>query len=306
MFYTLRKKLAVIRQDQVFRAITATRPLSLVDAPFTIVSMVGSADLYAYLVALKSVYSRLGRGRVVALLDGPRSDLFMQTLKTHVPGIEIVWMADMDMRGFQRGGCWERLVYCLGLARERYVIQLDADVLAYGPLDAVEAAIADNAPFAVSGGRTAGVIPAAEMSHLARDWSNAYVGVEFEQQLENLPEAASQYYMRASAGFCSYARGGFSLEQLKVFYDQMQALMPTRWHEWGTEQSASNFAIANSPKAFVLPWPDYSNYGLDNPSFGARPGSASGCLLHFIGSHRYKEGTYLALGRSEIARLPPL
>ena len=41
----------------------------------------------------------------------------------------------------------------------------------------------------------------------------------------------------------------------------MEAILGTSWFEWGSEQVASNFVVANSPNPIVLPLPTYSCFG---------------------------------------------
>ena len=64
-----------------------------------------------------------------------------------------------------------------------------------------------------------------------------------------------------------------------------------------TKQVASNFAIANSPGAVVLPWPEHACH---DPAIDA--GRAE--FLHFVGTHRFERGTYAALSRAAIAAMP--
>ena len=77
----------------------------------------------------------------------------------------------------------------------------------------------------------------------------------------------------------------------------MRARLGARWDEWGTEQVASNFAIANTPGAVVLPWPEHACH---DPAIDA--GRAE--FLHFVGTHRFEGGTYAALSRAAIAAMP--
>ena len=73
-------------------------------------------------------------------------------------------------------------------------------------------------------------------------------------------------------------------------------MLGARWREWGTEQCASNFAIANSPGSLVLPFPKYANF----PQGTVHD---EGTFLHFFGTHRFKLGYYAALARGVIAEL---
>lgn len=73
----------------------------------------------------------------------------------------------------------------------------------------------------------------------------------------------------------------------------MSALLGARWSEWGTEQVSSNYVVANSPDARVLPYPKYACFDLDmDPERSA--------FLHFIGTHRFERGVYAALANRVI------
>jgi hypothetical protein len=71
---------------------------------------------------------------------------------------------------------------------------------------------------------------------------------------------------------------------------------PEPWRKWGTEQCASNFAIANSPDAVVLPYPEYAAFDRRLPPSGVK-------FYHFFGTVRYLDGYFAARGREVIARL---
>lgn len=68
------------------------------------------------------------------------------------------------------------------------------------------------------------------------------------------------------------------------------------WKEWGGEQTTRNYRVAKSAGATVLPFPKYSGY---------RPGRAfdDAALLHFSGTHRFKNDVYVRLANQLIAQL---
>ena len=103
--------------------------------------------------------------------------------------------------------------------------------------------------------------------------------------------------MRGSAGFAGFAVGAVNRADANLFSEKMSVLVgKERWSDWGTEQVTSNFLVANAPDAVVLPSPAYecflSNADWHNSTF-----------LHFIGSHRYKEGVYKEKSLEAIERL---
>src|SRR5262249_10903957 len=96
-------------------------------------------------------------------------------------------------------------------------------------------------------------------------------------------------YVSGSSGFSGFSKGGFTKRGLEEFHDNMAALVGRRWNEWGTEQCASNFAIANSSNAVVLQRPKYGNF---NPKI--ETGEAE--FLHYYGTHRYEKDHFARCG----------
>jgi hypothetical protein len=304
MFYRLRKTLNARRLAWQLRGVLATPPLRLVDSDLTFVSKCQASDLNAYLLAIKSIYRRIGHGRVVVILAPEEDEAFRATLRVHIPGVELIETTAIDTAPCQPGGTWERLLHCLRLAQTRYVIQVDADLLAYGSdLAAVAQAVADNRCFLLGGYDTTPLMTAAEVAADARAMNHPYVGHACEEALEHAHGFEQAVYLRGSSGFCGYARGAIDPASVVRLHQAMEPLVGARWFEWGTEQFASNVAIANSANPMVLPYPDYSNHVPPFANHGRSADTVVGSLLHFIGSHRQDGGLYAALGQREIARL---
>jgi hypothetical protein len=86
-----------------------------------------------------------------------------------------------------------------------------------------------------------------------------------------------------SAGF-SLSGGCRALAEL--FSQEAQRLLGTdRWAEWGSEQVASNFVVANEPRTTLLPYGRYLNFWNAGVPDDAR-------FVHFIGTYRYHRGVY--------------
>ena len=69
MFHKLRKKVAARRFDTQISGILDTPPIQVTDAPWCVVSMIAKSDLAMYLLAIKSFYRKLGRGKIAAIID---------------------------------------------------------------------------------------------------------------------------------------------------------------------------------------------------------------------------------------------
>ena len=92
------------------------------DAPWTIVSMVSNHDIQKYLLAMKSFYARIGRGKITAIIDRDMPRKSRAVLQHHFPGIALSILEDIDVGTCQRGGTWERLLYILDHAEGEYTI----------------------------------------------------------------------------------------------------------------------------------------------------------------------------------------
>ena len=68
-----------------------------------------------------------------------------------------------------------------------------------------------------------------------------------------------------------------------------------RWNQWGSEQIASNYILANTPGATVLPFPRYACF---EPHLW--PGDHA--FLLFIGVYRYNDGVYRRRAAEFISR----
>ena len=68
------------------------------------------------------------------------------------------------------------------------------------------------------------------------------------------------------------------------------------WREWGSEQVASNYVIANDPGPLQLPYDHYVNHW-------SEPLPADPAFVHFIGTYRFRNGNYSRCTRDAVARL---
>jgi hypothetical protein len=297
MLFRFRKKLATQRFDKEIAAIQSTPPLVLRDGPLTFVSMVSKYDFFPYLLAIKSLYTRIGYGRIVAIIDRDTPQMFIDAVTSHIPGVEFKILEDIHPGTCQRGGTWERIYHVLDLSEQGYVIQADADTLTCGDLPEVLACIEANRSFTLNGAGNKRTTMA-EAAREAQGMQTDYMGIISERAFAKYPDADSLYYIRGSSGFCGYAKGAFAKERIEQFHTIMMGLVPDVWRKWGSEQCASNFAVANSPDPVILPFPDYSNFYPGSPRESR--------VYHFIGSYRYDDGHYAKCGQREIERLMTL
>lgn len=298
VMYRFRNKLARTIHDWGCRAILETPPLAIRRAPLVICSMVSRRDLLMYLVAIKLFYRRIGEGRVCIIGDGTLDARCRAILTRHIQEPEIIDIGDIDTAPCPRGGTWERLLHVLNLSSRDYVIQLDSDVVVRRELPEVVALYRENRCFTLGTRMGSRIVSATEAAKIAQRHDTTHVQIASEQRLDRLDDPYSRRYVRGCSGFAGYARGAISRSQAEDFSRAMQGLVGDLWLRWGSEQVASNFLIANSAGAEVLPVSKYVNY---LPPFEI--GQAS--LVHFLGEHRFRGAVYMRESRRLMKDLGP-
>lgn len=278
------------------RRLLDTPPLSPGQRDFTVLSMVHHRDVLAYLLALKSFSARTSPARVFLVADPTLTHEDRSVLREHVPHIEICDASEFRRPGIPVGGCWERLTAISLLARDRYVVQLDADTVALSELDDVCDALEDSVSFTLGteDGQTI------ETARETAQWAQARV--EGMQHVQGLAESCLDRfdpdgkfrYVRGCAGFAGFSPGSIDLGLVESICARMGELMGGKWSAWGTEQFASNVIVASSSGARVLPHPRYC---------APHRRSADTVFLHFIGYVRFKSGLYAELARSVAGEL---
>ncbi len=277
-----------------------TPPLTLKDGdvPLTIITQLQASDVQPYLICIKALYRRIGFGRVMVLADR-MTEADKATIAEHIPGVRFQDVADITPGTCQKGGTWERLWTCVEASANSFVIQMDSDVLALGRLQAVGDAVRSNTAFAL-GGRMQ-IEPASAYVARGHALATSHINIETERAFAQYPGAERVHYIRASSGFAGFARGGVNTDLIEDFHAAMVGILGARWREWGTEQVASNFAIANTPGAVRLPFPAYANFLTGMDEIMAEVPTAE--ALHFLGAHRYERDAFVTMARAEIAAL---
>jgi len=297
VFYRLRKNLATARFSWQTRRILQTPPIAYREAPLTIVSMVREPEVQAYILTIKSLYRRLGRGKIAAIIDNdlpqPKRDL----IRRHLGPVEFHILEELPTGRCQRGGTWERVFFCVSRACNEYVIQIDCDVLCFGDIEEVKRCVDENRAFTVGEGMPIQPLSAWVEKGVARK-SNS-IAATFEIRAREFPNADKCLYVRGSSGFAGFAKGGVTVDFLETFHDDGVKLHGERWKEWGTEQLGSNFVVANSLNSVVLPYPKYATFEPEYATFQKQGITEDMSLLHFIGAYRFDQGVYARLANRE-------
>lgn len=286
------RKIAMWQHGRAAQPIVDTPPIVPKDDGLILFSMIGTAVLLPYLVAVKSLHAQLQGGRVVLLDDGTLTGEDKAVLAHHVGNPVILTFADIATEPCPQGNCWERLLAILDLRRENYVIQLDSDTVTLGPVTEVAAAIADNRSFTLAGGVEDAARGFMTIPQMIRDIypdGPLYPHIQsvIESALRDVPGAAELNYIRGCAGFAGFSRSAGGRVLAERFAVDAGRAVGSRFKEWGSEQAASNFVIANDADPVQLPYDRYINHW-DEP---LPPDPA---FVHYIGTHRYARGNYAA------------
>lgn len=296
------RKLREYRFLRGCRAVLSTPPARVREDGVVIFSMIGTRVLLPYLVAAKSFQAQLGRGRFAILDDGTLTVADKALLAHHLGNPAITPIASVDTGPCPRGGTWERLLTILDLRSSDYVIQLDSDIVALGPVPEVAKAIDTGRSFTLRGEASAEVLPLTAVADWAgrhRDPGRQHVQSAIEQVMDRIeiPGRGTLGYVRGCSGFAGFAPGGAGRKLAEAFSQQaIRLLGPDYWAEWGSEQVTSNFIVANEADPLLLPYDRYLNFW--NEPVGTDAG-----LVHFIGTYRYHRGAYLSAAREAIAAL---
>ena len=290
MFYKQKDRLRRSYFSWRVQGLLHTAPLELGDASAPVLlSQLQHKDVLMYLAAVKSFARRLPPSIVHVVDDGSLTLEDRALLARHVPGVQFHALEDYREPGLPIGGCWERLTAVVHLSQTNYVIQLDADTLTLGPIDEVASAVQANCAFTI-GTRDGQEI---EIAGEQAGWSRAHAGaanhvqIQAEIHFDHLREAATLKYIRGCAGFAGFSAGPGKLELMHNLSSQMQKLIGSKWHEWGSEQVMSNLVVANQPDALALPHPDYADCEKMLPDTTR--------FVHFIGTCRFRNGRYAGM-----------
>lgn len=299
--YRWRRKIDTGRHDRAIRAILNTPPIRPANDGLVLFSMIGTAVVLPYLVAVKSLWHQLQRGRIVILDDGTLTASDKATLALHCGDPEIIEIASVDTGSFPRGGTWERLLTILDRRTDEYWIQLDSDTVTVGPLPEVEQAIQTNRSFTLLGGTDAevGALPLGEFTRrLYPDGpQEGHIQSRVESRMAAMRADLDWVYIRGCSGFAGFAAGNAGRLLAGAFLAEMTRLVgPDDISIWGTEQITSSFVIANEVSPILLPSVRYLNY------WGTPWDSRAG-FVHFVGTHRYDNDAYAAESRKVIAAL---
>ena len=261
-----------------------------------IVSQLHHPDLTMYMLAAKSLARHVRPHGFVIVDDGLLPE-DKRILSAHFESIRFITSESMRLDTCPSGGCWERLLTLAHENQSHYVIQLDSDTLTLTEPKEVLESIAQTRSFTLGTSSGTHFVALAEASQRAHDNSDKHVQNHAERALRDYPDMSQLKYVRGCAGFTGFAPGKLNTSAIEQFSMHMEKLVgQQKWHEWGSEQVASNFMVANIDDSLVLPVDRYPFW---------KPGIpiAKAVLVHFFGTFRFARGMYIRQGIRIIQQL---
>lgn len=300
-FSALGRKWGAWRHSRAVRNVLATPAIRPRDDGIILFSMIGTAVLLPYLVAVKSLHMQLRRGRIILLDDGTLTHTDKAALAYHCGDPQILTFAEIATAPCPNGNCWERLLAILDLRHDHYVIQLDSDTVTLGLVPEISAAIDANRSFTLGGGIEDVAHGFMTISQMTRDIYpdgpiHQHIQSVIESALRDIPGADELKYIRGCAGFAGFSRSPSGRALAERFAIDAGRVVGTRFSEWGSEQVASNFVVANDPDPIQLPYDRYTNHWEE-------PLPQDPAFIHYIGTYRYARGSYVVSTQRAIAAL---
>jgi hypothetical protein len=278
---------------RVARQVLVTRPLERGTLPFVLLSMVHQRDVNSYLVAVKSFAHFANPSRIVVVCDPSIDNEDRATLRRHVPHVELRDAHEFTHPDIPRGGTWERLYAIAELARENYVVQLDADTLTVRPIPEVLDAIRAGSGFVLGEMPNTPIrsLPATRENALPWMKPGAHIQGIAETEMVNVGLPTDARYIRGCSGFTGFPRSKDMQATMTDFSRRMTGKLGADWKRWGTEQVTSNYLVSNAPGTQPLPFPKYGTP--DNATMET-------AFYHFIGSMRFINAKYGTTSRYAI------
>lgn len=298
MFHVLKSKLRFAKFNYEVRALKNTRPIVCdPESDVVCVSHVGKRYLYAYLLSVKTLSRFIPLKKIIVIDDLSLSDLDKNFLREHVVGIDIRAINSVPNSKCPSSGDWEGFLVIGEEAKDHFCIMLDADIVTVAELPEVAKAIKENRSFTLGTWRNQRIVPIREACENVISSTSKHIQILSEQNLVRIPEADRFKYVRGCGAFAGFPKGKGFRPEIEEFSGVMESLIGReKWVEWGSQQVASNYFVANSPDAVVLPFPKYASFG---PGIDTRECS----FIHFIGSHRFDDGVYARVAKQEINSL---
>jgi hypothetical protein len=298
MLRKVRRKYNEWHYRQIAKGILDTAPIrSTKDAP-QYVSLVCHRDLLPYLVAIKSVFSKIQKGQVVVLNDGSLTPSDLEILRHHLDDPQMFHVDDIDTGPCPSYICWSRLLLISDLVKDGYVVQVDSDIVAQSDVPEILECLEQDQGFMIVNPRNPGRVSFVEMTQWLEEhgWRPSSIQLRAEHALKNLPDPENRFYVRGTAAFVGFPKDSIRREDIYRFSQEVEPHVGEIWHNWGSEQTTTNHVVGNMKNLRLLEFPDYINH---TPKVDV----AQSKIVHFFGTHRFFNGRYVTSSRQAIRAL---
>ncbi len=273
--------------------IAKTKPINYKqETSVTIVTMLGHNTVLMYLVAIKSFMHHFGYGTIEVINDGSLTDEDIELLNHHIPGITYSNANEVDTLSCPSYISWKRVLRIAELAKQSYVIQLDSDTVSLAPLIDIHDKVQSNEGFLIGSDRWKQGVDVNFLHHIVSHWNTSHVQPSAEKifhEIEFFNDGTK--YLRGCAGFAGYPKNFATPAEIESLSRQIEEKIGSKWHEWGSEQTATLCLISKTRNASILPWPKYQNFMFPK----ANEPIESASFIHFLGTNRYNQNSYLKL-----------
>lgn len=299
MLYQIRDRINRLRFAERCKTVLRSAPMAFAPASnLALLTQLQHKDVLLFLLAAKSFARQVQPSAVFVLNDGSLLSDDLALLEEHVPGFVLLELRDFRSADCPAGGTWERLLAIAQLINDYYVVQLDSDTLTVDELDEVRDCVRQQRAFVLGtwdGQKAETMSERWQTANMQHPGERAHVQLVAEANFDKLRDFMSLRYVRGCSGFAGFPRRSFLRSFIEAISGQMEVVLGEKWSEWGSEQVMSNIVLANMADCLVLPHPKYSDC--------SKMKSGQTAFIHFIGSCRFKGGTYARLGASVAATL---
>lgn len=297
MFYKLKDRFHRMRFAAQCKSVLDSPPVILRGSSgAALLSQLQHKDVLMFLLAVKTFARHVELGRVFVLDDGSLLASDRALLDAHIPRVTFLELAAYRSAACPTGGCWERLLAITSLVDDYYVVQLDSDTLTVGPIPEVRDCIERGTAFALGTWdrqTDESMIERCTTARALRPDQASHVQLVAEANFNALTGYETLRYVRGCAGFGGFPRRSFTRSFVERISTEMRAAIGAKWGEWGSEQVMSNIVLANIHGCAVLPHPKYADC--------EKMRSGETRFIHFIGSCRFRRGTYRNMASALIA-----
>ncbi len=265
----------------------------------TIVTQLCGRDILMYLVAIKT-FTNYVKPKSVIIISDRLSIKEIAILNSQIANLKVIDIENVYDIRFPKGGCWERLLTILSIVEENeYIIQLDSDTITLKSPDEIIECIKNNRCFILGTLSGQVIVSFSEATQFIkqRAWLDTHVQAAAELVMEEIDNNNNLKYVRGCAGFAGFSSSALKVDRLATICENIELKIgKDKWKQWGSEQVASNIALANSDDPLVLP---LDRYDLFQPMRGIMGYS----LLHFIGMFRFETNDYRRIAVDKIKQL---